>query len=765
MSDRRIPHGAWAGVLASVAVAVGVAAWVQQEATQPALPPGTVGSVDVPAGEALIGDAVRISGWALDPAGVSGVEIQLDGRRYPARYGLVRTDVADVKPGYPGAGHSGFEFDGALPPADAARREVAVVAINRAGTQTTLGRRSLIAPAALTQWQSLYDQRKPNAAPFYVLPGTSGISIGGAAELDTTYAPYASPTVKFGVRIPILYLRTTKGAAEDWAFDPDWNVDRRCGDRRIADDSLSAAMAHAVARRLPVLFTLNGGIWADASCDVPLWDVNDHLERDAANCQWNERNEAMPDDYLRNLPGSTSAPELARSLSLNVYAERNRFYKRRNLQAAGRAIAEFARGHPELFVGVNLDPDTYVNPFFEERQWYDYNPGTLRQFRHWLAATGPYAGKTNGAIPDLRAYRRPSPLTLAQVRALAGKPFGTWEAVDPPRAFPRTGRPFWEDAWTHEWEKFRRHLVDLHYDELSQWLAEAGVPRGRIFSSQGFMAPNAAEMPFALRLDSPTKNHDSGGMSVQGAVPVAGHLGAIVYGPSAVNEARMETGPNLFATFHRMAPGWGVVEFNTADLRAPATLPDYAMGYRALRDMWNYGARFASPMAWNGSNGIYAGHGGIHVVHGVAQHAARGGDARLRGQPRFRAAGIAPVDIRVAAACRHRWLDGRLRATLLPATVTSRYTRQPKRPRCCRPRISRWPEARRTCWWWASMPRRSRACVSMRARRTARGSSSRRCARRTSSPPPPQGCRCRYRGRPGWTLRTRSGSRCSWHSR
>ena len=51
---------------------------------------------------------------------------------------------------------------------------------------------------------------------------------------------------------------------------------------------------------------------------------------------------------------------------------------------------------------MNLDPDTYVNPFFEERQWYDYNPGTLRQFRHWLAGTGPYAGKTDGVDPDLR---------------------------------------------------------------------------------------------------------------------------------------------------------------------------------------------------------------------------------------------------------------------------------------------------------------------------------------------------------------------------
>ena len=42
---------------------------------------------------------------------------------------------------------------------------------------------------------------------------------------------------------------------------------------------------------------------------------------------------------------------------------------------------------------MNLDPDTYLNPFFEEKQWYDYNPGTLRQFRQWLAGSGPYASK------------------------------------------------------------------------------------------------------------------------------------------------------------------------------------------------------------------------------------------------------------------------------------------------------------------------------------------------------------------------------------
>ena len=434
--------------------------------------------------------------------------------------------------------------------------------------------------------------------------------MGGAAELDDAYTSYTSPTVNVGMRVPILYMRTTKGAAHDWEFDPAWNIDRRCGERRIADDSLAGVITHAIRYRLPVLFTLNGGIWSDSSCGVPEWDITDHLEQDKANCQWNERNEVMADDALQHLPGSAASPELGRSLTFNVYAAKNRQYKRRNLQEAGRAIAAFAREHPDLFVGVNLDPDTYFNPFFDERQWYDYNPGTLRQFREWLAGSGPYAGKPDAGVPDLSGYRRPRPLTLADVRALSGTAYRSWQSVQPPRSFPREGNPYWESPWTHEWEKFRRHVVDLHYDEMSQWLAEAGIAPARIYSSQGFMAPAAGAMPFAVKLDSPTKNHDSGGMSVEGSVPRAGHLGAIVYGPGAVNATRMEAGANQFATFRRLDPGWAVVEFNTADFRHPLDLPTYAMGYRALREMFNYGARFASPMAWNGSNGIYAGQPG-----------------------------------------------------------------------------------------------------------------------------------------------------------
>jgi hypothetical protein len=113
-----------------------------------------------------------------------------------------------------------------------------------------------------------------------------------------------------------------------------------------------------------------------------------------------------------------------------------------------------------------------------------------------------------------------------------------------------------------------------------------------------------------LHIESPSKNYDTGGMSVEGAIPRNGHLGAIVYGQSAINNIRVEGDANLFATFHQMDSGWAVGEFNTADFRTAKELPSYDMGYRALREMFNYGARFASPMAWNGSNGINAGQPG-----------------------------------------------------------------------------------------------------------------------------------------------------------
>jgi hypothetical protein len=571
-----------------------------------------VGDVERPPTEGVVGPKIVVTGWATAPAGIKAVELRMEGRVFPAKLGVTRLDVVRIRPELGSRTDTGWEFigdfTGDLPPAGVNRRVITIVAVANDGKETVLGRKSLVEPAALARWA---DFTPRSTTPFYVLPALSGIDLNGASELDWIYEPYRSPTVRAGFRVPILYLRMTKGAGQDWVFDPDWDATRRCGARRIGDDSLTTVLAHSSSKSLPVLVTLNGGIWADAYCDVPAWDVNDHLEADVANDQWNDRNEVMPDDYLKHLPGSMEAPELARSLTFNVYAAKVRHYKKRNLQQAGRILADFARAHPDLFVGVGLDPDTYMNPFFEGKQWYDYNPGTLRQFREWLAGAGPYAGKPEPGVPDLSAYRRAKPLTLADVNRIAGQKWRTWQEVDPPRRFPAEGaRPFWKDPWVAEWEVFRRHLVHLHYDELAQWLVEVGIAPDRIWSAQGLMAPQPGAMPFAIDIVSPPRNFDSGGMSVRGAKPALGHLGVILYGEAAVNDVRMENGQSLFMTLAQIDPRWAVVEYNTSDLRHPETPPGYAAGYRGLRDLWNFGARYVSPMAWNGSNGLAAGQPG-----------------------------------------------------------------------------------------------------------------------------------------------------------
>ncbi|MEO8755846.1 MAG: hypothetical protein ABI624_24550, partial [Casimicrobiaceae bacterium] len=325
----------------------------------PASATGPVGGLDGPAGEAIAGPRVTISGWALDPSGVRGVEIRLDGRKYPAKTGIARPDAAKARPDIPDNANGGFAYTGDFsahpPPPGVDRRTLVIVAIARDGRETELGRRSLVEPVALARWAAFTPR---SAQPFYLLPGLSGIDLGGASELDTAYAPYLSPTLRAGFRVPILYMRMTKGPAADYAFDPDWDPTRKCGERRIGDDSLNGVLALARAKQLPVLVTLNGGIWADAYCDVPQWDVNDKLEQDVANCQWNEKNEVMPDNFLKGLPGSLESPELARALTFNVYAAEVRHYKKRNLQQAGAVLAAFARAHPDLFVGATLDPDT-----------------------------------------------------------------------------------------------------------------------------------------------------------------------------------------------------------------------------------------------------------------------------------------------------------------------------------------------------------------------------------------------------------------------
>jgi len=572
-----------------------------------------IGFVDKLNDESIDGGKISVLGWAVSQAGIARVELVLNGElRIPLTIALPRADVAQAYPGYPDPGKAGFEGKVEVSNRPIELRTLELVVTDKQGGKSVLTRRTLPALNAKQTWSDLLKLRELKRDDvFYFIMATSNLSGGGATDVDTIFRPYESDTVKVGIRVPILYLRTTKGRINDYTFDADFPFSRKCGTRTIAEDNLQGVIDYAVKHQLPVLFTLNGGIWADAACDAPEWDINDALEQDAANLQWNEKNQVVTDDYLKNLSGSMDSPELGRSLTFNIYAAKNRYYKKRNLQYAASIIRKFASQYPALFIGVTTDPDVYLNPFFEGRQWYDYNPGTLRQFREWLQGSGPYSGRITAGEPDLSHYKRERPLTLDDVNALSGRQFKRWKDVEPPRTFPVSIKPFWKDAWATEWEHFRRHLVKLHYDELSQWIGEAGIGKEFIYSAQGFMAPDPGLMPFPIHLDSPVANTDMGGMSVDGAMPSNGHLGAILYGPSAVNQIRMEGSQSLFSVFRKLDPDWAVIEHNTADLRNPKRLANFAEAYRSLRDIHNYGARFISPMAWNGSRGIFAGQAGF----------------------------------------------------------------------------------------------------------------------------------------------------------
>ncbi|SDU35220.1 hypothetical protein [Halopseudomonas salegens] len=548
---------------------------------------------------------LSIKGWALAEQGVQGLELKLAGQEMSVAYGALRPDVAAAFPGYACGDACGFEqrFPLDLPPG---LHTACLSVIGLRGGRKLIAEQLLPGPRALLPWHQYQTQEAANEqARFHLVFATSGVVQGGTQGILEAYRPFESRTLRIGVRLPVLYMRTTHGSSQDYAFDPDFDIQRQAAGRPLVDDNLSTVLQHCAEQQLPLLLTLNGGIWADSSGTAVDWDLTDFLEQDPDNCQWNQHDQVMPDDCLKNLTGSLESPELGRCLTFNCYAQQNRYYKKRNLQQAAKTILEFYSAHPALLIGINLDPDLYLNPFFDGEQWYDFNPGTVKQFRHWLAGSGPYAGYCAEADADLSAYPVPG-LTLEQVSALSGHDCSDWDQIDPPRQ-PPVLADSGQDPWMQYWERFRRHLVQYHYDEMCDWLVAAGLPASKLFSSQGLMAPASFALPFATRVDSPLKNYDSGGMSIEGAKPAKGHIGAIVYGDSAVNRIRMEGTDSLFATLRAQDPDWAVVEHNTADLRAPDRLPDLAAAHDSLSALFNYGARFVSPMAWNGSNGIFVG--------------------------------------------------------------------------------------------------------------------------------------------------------------
>ena len=82
------------------------------------------------------------------------------------------------------------------------------------------------------------------------------------------------------------------------------------------------------------------------------------------------------------------------------------------------------------------------------------------------------------------------------------------------------------------------------------------------------MEPTIRLDPLAERIDSPVKNYDTGGASIEGACPKHGHLGVIIYGQCATNNIITESKTSLFNELPML-----IARYETLFITAAALFP------------------------------------------------------------------------------------------------------------------------------------------------------------------------------------------------
>lgn len=548
---------------------------------------------DMPIGEVLSAESrlidpekIALRAWAFDEDGIDTAFAETESG-LPVRASVVRRasttfaafeGSSDVgKASGERADLVGSEFviviDGKDLPAGLQRLNLKVV--------DKTGRNSIL-PGPLTLKDADHARPCSGERTQLYFPGFRGVFKTDFPQMRSLRRMIDDGCIEVGIRGRVEYLRTTRGKHHDYMFDPDFPTTVPGSGGKASGESLHELFGVALRLHAPLLITLDGGVWADSRFSVPDFDAVDMLEEDERTVQWNQYGRSEPDDALSGLAGSMNNPQLARMMSLNRFNFRFREYKKRNLQAAVREIVRLSRRHSKLHVAVSLDPDEYINPWFYLTQWYDYNPDTLKEFREWLFHLGPYAD--GGEMAGMR-YR--SVITLDQASRLAGVEYNAIDQVEPPR-----GRINYADSWQQIWTQFKRRLVARHYDELAAWATEAGLSSGRIFTGQTFIQADVA----VETDDRATGWTDQAGVSIEGAKPRNGHLGAILYGPASRGEGTPRTGLSLLENIRRTDDHWGLVEFHPATIEFAATSPSHDEAYRTMLSTVNGGSRFFSPM-------------------------------------------------------------------------------------------------------------------------------------------------------------------------
>ena len=336
-----------------------------------------------------------------------------------------------------------------------------------------------------------------------------------------------------------------------------------------------------------------------------------------------------------------------------------------------------------------------MNPFFAAEAELRLQPGHAAPVPRLAARRRPVCGAPPPGVPDLRAYRRAQPLTLADVNAIARRNWksrgtrSTRRAGSRARRATRCSRARRRSGTTRGGTSgtcFRKHIVDLHYDELVAVGASRPASRATASSSRraSWRRPGLDAVR-ASTISSHTQNYDSAGVSIEGSIPRARppRRGPLRRGRAQRRADGMAASP-CSRRSAGLTDGWAIVEYNTHGPQAsPRTLPTYAAAYQTFRDIFNFGASDVVADGVERKQRALRRTARLLAVHRVAQHAAGGRDARLPGRARRPAARRALWTFGTPRACRRRRLD-RLGRGALDARPRLRHARAGRQRRVSR---------------------------------------------------------------------------------
>ena len=356
--------------------------------------------------------------------------VRVDGTSYPARIGIARPDVAKAKAGHPRQRQRRLRVHGRLRhvfPRTAARRPASRSRSSPSRRTAASACSARAASSIRARSRAGAPSRRATRRRSTCCPRCRASTSAARSELDTIYAPYLSPTVARGLprahplpahdqgRGRRLRLRSRLGSQAQV---------RRAAHRRRFAQRRARALRRRRSCRCWSRSTAASGPTRIATC--PQWDVNDKLEQDVAQLpvEREERGDArrLTSRTCRDRRRRRSSRARSRSTSTRTTCATTR-----SATCSRRAplLAAFARDASRTCSSASTSTPTVPQSVLRANS----SGTTTTRARCASSANGsPAPGRTRDArrrgVPDLRAYRRAQPLTLAEVNALAGNAAG-----------------------------------------------------------------------------------------------------------------------------------------------------------------------------------------------------------------------------------------------------------------------------------------------------------------------------------------------------